>query len=102
MILEIPSLSNEQGNVFIKYLPFIQLYFMDWTTRIQNSLSLESGVWTSLIQDSRGPLVDPDGLDGGVGGHGVDQRHVLAVCGELSHLHTVQGPVCCIYLEQPS
>ena len=39
------------------------------------------------------PLVDPDRLDTGVGRHGVDQRHVLAVRSELPGLNTVQGPI---------
>ena len=43
-------------------------------------------------------LVDPDGLDLGPLGHGVDQGHELAVRGELPGLDHVQGGVSGVFL----
>ena len=39
------------------------------------------------------PLVDPDGPDAGLAGHGVDQRHLAAVGAELPGLHHVEALV---------
>ena len=44
------------------------------------------------------PLVDPDGADAGLAGHGVDQRHLAAVGAELPGLHHVQGGVSRVFL----